>query len=227
MPDKLPGTQASLRAESGFAGGVTHSSQVEGGGEAGRGRGEGSIRLEESTDQQGHLNIHPSFCHLGSTGPTQDSRASPRTLAGLQPLQGLQSRAGLIMLWSVPAPRFHFKKGGHSFEYIGQSNHTRTFTTHAQAHIPHRHTHADSHHTHTHRHIHHIRTHTHTHHTHTQAHTPHRRTHAHSPHTHRHIHHTGAHTHSCTCKHCLKDPRKAFTHQNLDTDLILQKKQLT
>ena len=65
MPDKLPGTQASLRAESGFAGGVTHSSQVEDGGEAGRGRGAGSIRLEESTDQQGHLNIHPSFCHLG------------------------------------------------------------------------------------------------------------------------------------------------------------------
>ena len=32
------------------------------------------------------------------------------------------------MLWSVPAPRFHFKKGGHSFEYIGQSNQTRTFT---------------------------------------------------------------------------------------------------
>ena len=33
------------------------------------------------------------------------------------------------MLWSVPTPpRFHFKKGGHSSEYIGQSNQTRTFT---------------------------------------------------------------------------------------------------
>ena len=98
------------------------------------------------------------------------------------------------------------------------------------------HTHTYSHHTHTHRHIHHTHTHTrtftthtgtytthahtHTHTTHTQAHTPHRHTHAHS-------HHTHTHTHTGTCKHCLKDPRKAFTRQNLDTDLILQKKQFT
>lgn len=84
--------------------GVTHSSQVEGGGEAGRGRGSGSIRLEQSTDQQGHLNIHP-FCHLGVREHRTDSGlpGQPQDVV-LQPLQGLESRARLIMLWSVPAP---------------------------------------------------------------------------------------------------------------------------